>query len=301
MHKLMMLVLSFTLLTTIAFTNKDSFMNEIQKGYAFYEVVSDVETDDYSICIVRGVNKNKSSMGVFFNSACEDEYYCVIYDGSKEYKLSAKENGDVYYPAISYSIDLEVKIYDCDNNLYFRKVVQKVNTKTFSGTAGANKGIIFNSPKNFGGISSSLVIFYIIAISVIGLCAIIIIIFKVSKRGMFDEQKRSEVARELKALEDEYVNKDLHQEDNIYNVNETDYKEEKTEEVYEKNHYYDDELDEARPDVKLILKSRGFNTDYANMEVEDKNRVMVELMMMREQLVINNEEYQHEIIELWKK
>ena len=98
-----------------------------------------------------------------------------------------------------------------------------------------------------------------------------------------------------------YVNEELDEEEDIYDVKLEDAEDTSHNQVYERTRDYDDEIDDNRPSVKSILSSRGFNTNYPDMSVEDKNKVMVELMMMREQKVINNDEYQHEIVDLWKK
>ena len=299
MQKVLLFFLSFILISSIQTTRKDTFMSEVKNGYAQYEVLMDSDNDDYSICIIRGINKNRSSFGVYFKSACKDEYYVTVQDGSSGTRFKTDKNDEVYYPAISYSVNLLISIYDCDNKLIEEVTVKTISQATFTGEVGANQGISFNSPKGVGGVSQPFIIVYMVGAGIIALCAIIIILLKVNHKGMFNEDSRKEGIADFKELEETYVNSELHEEEDLFRVEEEPAEE--ASQVYERTRDYEDEIDETRPSVKSVLEARGFRTDYANMSVEEKNKVMVELMMAREQKVINNDEYQHEIIELWKK
>lgn len=300
MRNVLMLVLSFFLLSNIQTTRKDAFFEEVKKGYSSYEIVENEENEDYILGVVRGINKNRASLGIYFYSICEDEYYLTVADNTNEYKFKTNDAKEINNPAITFSSNLTIKVYNCDDELIHSLTVQMVRAATFTGTQGEGKGISFSSPNQVGGLSKSLIVFYIIGIGIIALSAIIIILLKINKRGMFDDEKRKEGIDDFKAFEHQYVNEQIHnEEDNVYDIPSDDYNVEETEQVYERSRDYDDE-DIVR-DVKGILKQRGLNTLYEGMSVEEKNKVMVELMMMREQSIITNEEYQHEIIDLWKK
>ena len=298
MNKILMLFLSFFLLTTIQTTSRDKFLAEVKNGYKAYEVVSNHDGDDYVLCVVRGVNKNKASVGLYFHSVCEDEYYCTISEESHEYKIDPDKNKEVYYPAMSYTVNLTINVYNCDKELVDTVLVNRLYVASFVGEEGGNAGIGFKGLKN--NLPHSFIAIYIIGIGIIALSAIVIIIFKINKKGMFSEDARKEGLEDLHHLEETYVNEELNDED-IYDVSSEEKEDTSHEQVYERTRDYDEELEEDRPSVKSVLTERGFNTDYTNMSVEDKNKVMVELMMMREQRIINNDEYQREIIELWKK
>ena len=297
MNKILMLFLSFFLLTTIQTTSKDKFLSEVKNGYKAYEVVSNHDGDDYILCVVRGVNRNKASVGLYFYSVCEDEYYCTINEEAHEYKIDPDKNKEVYYPAMSYTVNLTINVYNCDKELVDTVLVNRLYVASFVGEEGGNAGIGFKGLEN--NLPHSFIAIYIIGIGVIALSAIVIIIFKVNKKGMFSEDARKEGLEDLHHLEETYVNEELN-DDDIYDVQE-EREDTSHEQVYERTRDYDEDLEEDRPSVKSVLTERGFNTDYTNMSVEDKNKVMVELMMMREQRIINNDEYQREIIELWKK
>ena len=298
MNKILMLFLSFFLLTTIQTTSRDKFLAEVKNGYKAYEVVSNHDGDDYVLCVVRGVNKNKASVGLYFHSVCEDEYYCTINEESHEYKIDPDKNKEVYYPAMSYTVNLTINVYNCDKELVDTVLVNRLYVASFVGEEGGNAGIGFKGLEN--NLPHSFIAIYIIGIGIIALSAIVIIIFKVNKKGMFSEDARKEGLEDLHHLEETYVNEELNEED-IYDVSNEEKEDTSHEQVYKRTRDYDEDLEEDRPSVKSVLTERGFNTDYANMSVEDKNKVMVELMMMREQRIINNDEYQREIIELWKK
>ena len=298
MNKILMLFLSFFLLTTIQTTSRDKFLAEVKNGYKAYEVVSNHDGDDYVLCVVRGVNKNKASVGLYFHSVCEDEYYCTISEESHEYKIDPDKNKEVYYPAMSYTVNLTINVYNCDKELVDTVLVNRLYVASFVGEEGGNAGIGFKGLKN--NLPHSFIAIYIIGIGIIALSAIVIIIFKINKKGMFSEDARKEGLEDLHHLEETYVNEELNDED-IYDVSSKEKEDTSHEQVYKRVRDYDEDLEEDRPSVKSVLTERGFNTDYTNMSVEDKNKVMVELMMMREQRIINNDEYQREIIELWKK
>lgn len=299
MRKILMLFLSFFMLTTIQTTTRDRFINEVKNGYKSYQILNDYDGEDYVLCVVRGVNKSKASFGIYFYSVCEGEYYCTIDDSSTSFTLKPDSNKEVYYPAMSYSSGLIVRVYNCDKELIQNVMIDKIYASSFVGTEGGNLGINFNSPKE--QISYGFILVYVIGAAVIALCAIIIIIFKISKKGMFSDEARRAGIEDLHELEETYVNEELDEEDDIYDVKLEDAEDTSHNQVYERTRDYDEEIDDNRPSVKSILSSRGFNTNYPDMSVEDKNKVMVELMMMREQKVINNDEYQHEIVDLWKK
>ena len=298
MNKILMLFLSFFLLTTIQTTSKDKFLAEVKNGYKAYEVVSNHDGDDYILCVVRGVNKNKASIGLYFYSVCEDEYYCTIDDDTDEYKVEPDKNKEIYYPAMSYTVNLTINVYNCDKELVDTVLVNRLYVASFVGEEGGNAGISFKGTKD--NLPHSFIAIYIIGIGIIALSAIVIIIFKVNKKGMFSEDARKEGLEDLHHLEETYVNEELNEED-IYDVSNEEKEDTSHEQVYKRTRDYEEDLEEDRPSVKSVLTERGFNTDYTNMSVEDKNKVMVELMMMREQRIINNDEYQREIIELWKK
>ena len=66
--------------------------------------------------------------------------------------------------------------------------------------------------------------------------------------------------------------------------------------IYEKNMKYD--FDEER-DISELLKQKGFDTNYSSLSTDDKNKIMLELMKMKEFNEITNEEYRAEVIKLW--
>lgn len=293
MRKLLIVFLGLLFLSTPQLAPIDNFVYKIKEAYIKYEIVKQEENDSYAICIVRGINKNKSCFGVYFKSDSKDEYYCCVSDDKYTYTFKTSSSDTVEELAIQFDKNVNVKIYDCDENLEDNILVKYVTESTFNGLEGNGNGASVSKLRNLNT-SSGVMIFYVIGIGIIALCAIIIIILKLTKRGLFNDQKRTEDINNYVRFADDYVNEELHE------------VEEATEEiepvqVYERTRDYDYEEDESRPSVKSLLEERGFNSNYQMMDVEEKNKVMVELMMMREQKVINNDEYQHEIVELWKK
>ena len=66
-------------------------------------------------------------------------------------------------------------------------------------------------------------------------------------------------------------------------------------EVYTKVRDYEDEC----RDISLILQEKGFNTNYKELSMDEKNKVMLELMRMKDFKEITSEEYRSEVIKLW--
>ncbi len=68
--------------------------------------------------------------------------------------------------------------------------------------------------------------------------------------------------------------------------------------VYSKMIQYDDEF-EFDFNVEDYLKEKGFNVNYKSLTEFEKERIMLELMMMRDTNIISVEQYNYEVIKLW--
>ena len=53
--------------------------------------------------------------------------------------------------------------------------------------------------------------------------------------------------------------------------------------------------------IKKHLQELGFITDYRIIDSEEKNKIMLELMRLKEQKTITQDDYLYEVSELWKK
>ena len=54
-------------------------------------------------------------------------------------------------------------------------------------------------------------------------------------------------------------------------------------------------------DIKAYLREKGYITNYASLSEEEKNRVMLELIKLKNEKRISQDRYYEETGELWKK
>ena len=94
--------------------------------------------------------------------------------------------------------------------------------------------------------------------------------------------------------------------DNIIDLKEDDYEvsreEEESKEVYDKvkdDFFYSDEA--SGFDIKGYLKDKGFVLEYKAINDDEKNQIMMELIKLKNERKITNDEYLEEVYELWKK
>ena len=137
------------------------------------------------------------------------------------------------------------------------------------------------------------IIFTIIII----LSIIIILILYVTKKGFFNKDIIDKEFEEQHKVRDD-IHSFIKEQSNIVEVTaeEVEIKEEESKEVYTKVKDYDTEV---QRDISLLLKQKGYNTNYNALLTHEKNEVMLELMRMKDFKEITEEEYKEEIIKLW--
>ena len=134
----------------------------------------------------------------------------------------------------------------------------------------------------------------LIFIGIILISGGILLFLFITKKGLFNSKKRDQEFEQQHKIRDEiqsFIN-NLEKEETI----EVEVIDEEVKEVYEKHKFYDEE---DLKDVSLLLKDKGFNVEYKTLTTEEKNKVMLELMRMKDSKEITEEEYKEEIIKLW--
>ena len=125
----------------------------------------------------------------------------------------------------------------------------------------------------------------IILAAVIVLTGSLILIFYLKRKGIFRKDKINENVINMRELLKEDT-KDHIETNEYFKKEEKDTTEEKVEEVV---------------DIKAYLREKGYITNYASLSEEEKNRVMLELIKLKNEKRISQDRYYEETGELWKK
>ena len=113
----------------------------------------------------------------------------------------------------------------------------------------------------------------------------LILIFYLKRKGIFRKDKINENVINMRELLKEDT-KDHIETNEYFKKEEKDTTEEKVEEVV---------------DIKAYLREKGYITNYASLSEEEKNRVMLELIKLKNEKRISQDRYYEETGELWKK
>ena len=305
MKFILLTIFSFLIVLTPIQVNKDTFKTEVNNGYNTYCEILEKDTEAYSLNIVIGEYNETIYYSFVFTSSVPNEYDVIIKleDDNVNYISEEDSRGDsiVYFLEASQEMDLVVLK---ENNEVFSYDLNAHNMDTYSNTyksnviQGNNEGLLQTNIKG-NGTSNSVFIVSIVFASIILVCVIVMIIFYISKKGLFNKDNLEKTLKD-----DPYYNMftsgkqniEVENERNVFEVEAEEIIDEPVKDVYEKNMKYD--FDEER-DISELLKQKGFDTNYSSLSTDDKNKIMLELMKMKEFNEITNEEYRAEVIKLW--
>lgn len=287
----------------------DSFDGDVDQGYTSYTIIDEYENTYFRIKIIQGIESNRVLFGVvLFNAQARSHEMQVVID-NQAYMIPKNTRGDYYAPAIQAKGDVEIQVVDEIGNIRYRKEIVLLSEDDFTSAhsnilTGQSQGIALTSLRrytNISGLTLLAIIFGTITIISLG----IIILMVILKRGIFHPDRQlNEVFQYrdfITSLEKEEQQRDVVEQNNIQK------KEEEKEETKIINLYpymreYDDEDDyEGQMDITKYLREKGYNTNYKQATVEEKNDIMLELMKMRDFHDITEEQYKKEVIKLWSK
>lgn len=144
-----------------------------------------------------------------------------------------------------------------------------------------------------------------IVIPVIIICAgisLLFLIINIIKLIIRNKKERNTSDFKFSEFIEKEISEEKLEEIDISRIKYFEEKKEKEEpkEVYTKQdkHVQDEESGFS---VKEYLSSKGFNLDYSSLNDEEKNKIMLELMMLKDNHKITQDEYLMETYELWKK
>ena len=269
----------------------EEFKDTCNNGYNTYCYLEDSSVASYDLIIVIGEHNNQVGYSIFFRPTDPNTYHITL-EVNNQKVLKSKEDYEVFN-AYNIIIDkeMEIKVVYQDTVTYSKKILpltyeeymSKYSLNILNGNNNGLEPIVIKAPKTF----SPIVVFAIIFIILIVLSIIIILVLYIFKKGIFNEEykdKQFGEERRIRAMLQE-------EQENI----EVEVIEEEPVEVYEKKVEEDIEV----RDISIILQNKGFNINYSSLDNDEKNKIMLELMKMRDFKEITQEEYRAEVIKLW--
>ncbi|MCK9470541.1 MAG: hypothetical protein WC006_03210 [Bacilli bacterium] len=319
--KLMLILFSIFSIKSLSFEDVDNqeYINELNKAYEEYALVDEYTNNYYDLQLYVGKINSKIYYGIYFKNKIPNKPYILklSYD-EKTYLLRETSRGDVIEVAVDLSdVDqFSFEIYDKNNYKY--PIPKFANVKTVkleefqalsNRVVGEGSGVSVQQLRADFRFDSRFII-YIALVSVLMVCGGIILFFFKKKKGMFNADIKSANVFNFKefinASKEDYqdtFNRDFEEVDSFEEaeiVEDTpkDPNESLISQTYVWQHYEEEKSDF---NIKAHLNSLNLDTDYLNASLEDKNKVMLELMKLRDQNKITYDDYLDEISELWKK
>lgn len=314
--RFLVIILSLFKLTYFANVSLDEYKDKLHRGYNLYETLVEEENQYYTLNITWGINQGKVSYSVYFYNDKPKHLKIKIMQNNSLYTLPVDNRGDVVVEGfyVKKIQNLTVYIVDKDDHIY-RTVSLPIALKEddFKNQAtvmltGQNKGLEIVKLKSIST-DDQFVLIIIGLLSIILISSGIILVLYLTKSGLFkkDENREEEMKIFYEQLEQtleeiaKMTNQVLEQTKKQQNVIDAEVVGEEPKQVYKRSLRYDDEDIISTYDIKKHLQEKGFSTNYSMLTEEEKNKIMIELMIMRDLNLITNEQYTQEVIELWKK
>lgn len=300
------LIISLLIILTGSFipNEKVEFLKQIEEGYNTFALVHEENTENYELSIYAGECQGQYSYSIYFLPLNYDDYDLVFKHRIKNVTYISQKNSKggyvLYHIAFNDEFVLAIQINNQTTFSYELEVLDKefYNQQYLNKSiTGLNKGLKQTNLDKLGT-SSFVFVISIVFASIIVLSLIILLVFFVSKKGLFNKEKFDEQFKEEHEFRDNiktYINGLQQEQMDRYEVEAEEVVDEEIKNVYEKQkNYYDEERD-----ITPILHSKGINTNYSEMSSEEKDRVMLELMKLKINKEITELEYHDEIIKLW--
>lgn len=310
--KLLLLLLSFILPLATQTVDVDEiqnqFLDSVEYNYEYYNIYDSIDNSDFSILIVKGIYHNKPSYGISFVTAEKNSFYVVIETVKESYCINESSNvqsalaldaTNTYQIVVYDKNDKEVKL---SNNLVLNKFSVNDYDKFSSNViSGEGHGMVFTSLIPYAEkLSYIKVLLYVLGGSII-IIVVILIFLAINKRGMFNAEKRKEGVVSMRELLSQDT-PDIGEQDlfkDYVPIEEQDVKV-----IPESQKYNKEESEESVAkitDIKAYLTDLGFITDYSALSEEEKNKIMLELIKLKNEGSITLKAYYSESYELWKK
>lgn len=287
---------------------QNTFLEDVDKNYASYEVYESYENDLFSVLVVRGIYNGSACYGVSFISISANEYYMVLETKSSAFKLQDAGANEIAM-AIKADIEYQAVVYNENGNKVQTKAItlSKFAVSDFDeagATIGQGHGTKFTTLTEYKARLPFLPVLLIILGSLICLSGLALLLLFILRKGLFNKDKRKEGVismRDIYEAETEDIGNDgisfdykeehnlLETSDDITPVTNPNKREE------------DDEVNSKIENIKDYLKDKGFIVDYNILDEDEKNKIMMELIKLKNDGLISMDAYYKETYELWKK
>lgn len=284
MKILLTIILSFMISIGTLQEKVDNFNATCNDGYDYYFDYLEKDDNTYYLNVKVGCIGDEVSYSLCFLSEEAKDYTLTIIQDNKTINLSFDDRGDYFIYRLVTEKSFQLGIWK-ENNLTDNIVIERFSnldllTKETIKT-GNGKGLSATSIKN-NNVYMPFALAIIFSVIII-VCIIIILILSITKKGWFNKNNRINSVTQYSSTEVEVV--------------EETYEEPKNNVKYESKEEYHFEEDDR--DISILLREKGFNTDYSNLEMTEKNQIMLELMRMKDFKEISESEYRSEVIKLW--
>lgn len=318
------ITLIVSLFTFFSLKSENDFPEEINNAYDEYVLIEEYSNSYYDLKLYAGIYNNKVYYGILFENNYPGEYYLKLTIDERVYKLKQTSRKDIYAPFIdiSKSEQFSIHIYNRQNQYQYGLTqfqnVKVINYQEFQEIEniqlGNGRGSKTASLISENALTEYISLFIAFGVIIFSCFAVIFVYYK-KKKGMFNPDIKSNnvfnfkeflqnsIEEETKYPEGEVIN---HFEENKFDINDNDYRFEDTKILEERlihDSYIWQHYEEKKSDfnIKKYLEEQNYNTNYSSLSKEDKNNIMLVLMLLKAEKKITDDDYLDEISELWKE
>lgn len=283
----------------------DEFINNSKDIYDNYYEFTNIKTDKYVYSVVLGIYQGNKYFDVFLYEYDSINHAVRVNIGSDEYNV--KSIDDRYYSAhgIQFIGKEETKVYMFNGSSKKNANILPTDFSNLAFENGNGNGPVLTYLDPISPASKGLITIILVSLIVIfgAICGIgILYVCKVGKFKV-PVKKRAEVSDDVIEIgvvtDSDPVITNAEEISSVYpnqNPYQNSHAENNNSDSVEEN---EDEVKEV--DIEALLLLKGYKTDYNLMSEEEKNECMVYFMILRRTGQISSEQYQKEVVKLWKK
>ena len=278
---------------------QEYFFQTVEDEYKYFMQSTELSyyNDDLDIVIVQGIYGDVPSYGVSFYS---NDYIVALKTVDGFYTLPQVSKVSAMVIAVKADVTYEVVVYSQNGEEY--QLPKRIILKKFI-EEDLNFDILEQGNNNFKPFVKLNVytfrlpffkVLIIVFSSVIAVSLLGILLMFIFKKGLFDKNKRKQGVLDIKSIL-EAETEDSASEDIFENCEVLSVKEDEiTDQTIE-------EPKEQIEDIKAYLQALGYVTDYNLLSEDEKNKIMLELMHLKDTEQISLKKYYEETYQLWKK
>lgn len=293
-----LLILLTSFLSNVSTFNYQKFNDDINNGYYSYYEFANIKEEHYDLIVYKGICNDKPSYGILFNT--DTDYILVIEKDETLYSLN-KNDEFGYYEAlcIEADMDLYLRIYNGNGDSFKIEGLEHSKLNKFSKDTLENTPLFIglNNCKEFTTLNTyalkipNYIVIILIISFVIGAAITWLAVMAILKKGKFNEKLR-------KQLDDDIIKaNEMYEETFIVNEEDNDLDNNESSNREESKHYYEDDIEF---DINSYLLEHGYKSDYSLFTKEEKEKLTIELMKLKEDKKISEDDYYGEVYKIWK-